>query len=160
MNWKTKMAFGLTAVMLLGIAAAVSASDEVGEYAGFGKRGFAKDHAFMGFGAMIGGGRVSEDLGLPENTTREQAREALWSTRLQELGLTEDSTIRQLHGVLKARQDVVREQRHEHVRQNLGLDESAGCLEIREAVKARCMENPQDCPNRLNAGFFRKGFKR
>lgn len=122
---------GLSALLILGIVAAVNAvTDGLGEqgragvFRGFGMKGFG-----MGKSPAIG------DLGLPENATSPEIREALFQRRLAGFGLTEDSTIRELRLALE-------EQRQGMIRERLGLSEDAGGEEIQAALAEKAGDKP------------------
>jgi hypothetical protein len=96
------------------------------------------------------------DLGLPEDATPEEIREAVWEKRLADLGLTQDSTVGEFHEAMKAKM----QERHQQMLEKFGLDGDATPEEIREAMKAYCEENPDDCPVRMGRGFGRRGCRK
>lgn len=51
-----------------------------------------------------------QDLGLPENATREQISDALWQKQLKDLGLTEDSTLKEYKAALDAKMKTRKEE--------------------------------------------------
>jgi len=150
MNGKTKLlAVGLTAVLVFGLVTAVNATEDEGEH---GRRGLLKK-AFK-FGQKQGEHKANllNDLGLSENATREEIRDAIWAKKLTDLGLTEDSTIGEYRDAMRAKMD----EKHAEMLAQLGLDEDASIEELRDAKKAFCEENPDDCPRKRMGGFGRK----
>ena len=151
MNTKTKyLAAGLAAIMLIGMVGAVGTG--VQEFRKQGKRGmFGGGHGMFGQGpGNHGRPQVDlESLGLPADATREQVREAMWAKKLADLGLTEESTLAEFHAANVARHDErqaeMLEKRTEMLAK-LGLTEDALPEDVREAMKAYCEQNPDDCP--------------
>ncbi|MBD3260076.1 MAG: hypothetical protein GF334_00055 [Candidatus Altiarchaeales archaeon] len=147
MDNKTKaMGLGLTALLVFGLVLAVNANTEEMMDVGCG------NHPQHGFHMRGGMGRPHfklTELGLPEDATHEDVRQALWEKRLSDLGLTEESTVGQYHNALVARN---RERRNQMLFE-LGLDEDATDEQMREAHKKRREENPQECPCKGGRGF-------
>jgi hypothetical protein len=140
MNGKTKLlAVGVTALVAFGLLMAVNATEGMEKRGrmGFFKRGF-------GMGQRGGHGNKTallEDLGLPEDATTEQVRDAVWEKQLADLGLTEDSTIGEFREAMEARRQERHEERLDQVREKLGLTEDATEEEIWEAMKQWREEN-------------------
>jgi hypothetical protein len=84
---KKTMFAGLAVLMTLGLVLAASAAFDRGNPGPSGMRG---NHTAM-----------RQGLGLSENATFEEMREAMFDKRLTDMGLTEDSTIRELKAALK-----------------------------------------------------------
>jgi hypothetical protein len=84
---KKTMFAGLAVLMTLGLVLAASAAFDRGNPDPSGMRG---NHTAM-----------CQSLGLSENATFEEMREAMFDKRLTDMGLTEDSTIRELKAALK-----------------------------------------------------------
>ncbi len=94
-----------------------------------------------------------EGLGLPENASKEQIRDAMWDEELKDLGLTEDSTLREyrqaLDAKLKAEQEnksLEQEQRAQEIREKVGLPENATQEDIMNAMKQWREENKDMFP--------------
>jgi hypothetical protein len=101
---KTLMVVGAAALMVLGVIVAVSATGGVKQ--GFPGKGFMRG----GFERqmVLGNLTMLENLGLPANATREQVEDALWEKELKDLGLTDDSTVKEFREALKARNKDIR----------------------------------------------------
>ncbi len=121
--------------------------------------GLALAGGFGGWG--IGGAGCADrmgELGLSENATREEVREAVWQKKLSDLNLTEDSTVGELREAMEARMQQTRErmqERHQEMLGKLGLDEESTPEEVREAMKQYREDNPDDCPCKMKRGFHR-----
>ncbi|MBU0762568.1 MAG: hypothetical protein KKD39_06040 [Candidatus Altiarchaeota archaeon] len=157
MNGKTKLlGAGLAALLVIGLVTAANAASE-----GIGKCGGGFLPPKQGYGMMHGKntGMLLEDLGLPDDATREQVMDALWEKRLVDLGLTGDSTVSELHAAMKAKMQEkkaeMEEKRQERLAE-LGLTEDATPEEVMAAMKAKCQENGDDCPHKA---FGKGGFK-
>ncbi len=127
------LAAGITALSILGFAAVVNAVD--GE--GLGMRGFG--HALKR-GGNIGGldkTTLLEDLGLPEDATREQIMEARWQKRLTQLGVSEDSTVRDFHAAMKAHQTAQFEEHLAKLKEDLGLPADATQEAVQSALEEK-----------------------
>ncbi|MBD3388376.1 MAG: hypothetical protein GF416_04805 [Candidatus Altiarchaeales archaeon] len=153
MDGKTKLfAAGLAALLVLGLVVAVNATEAAGGSKGFSRHGFMKGHEPVNL----------EELGLTEDATREEIREAMWEKRLSDLGLTEDDTIGEFHIAVKARMEERHqemEERHSEMLSKLGLGEDATHEEIMEAHHAYCQENPDKCPGKMGGGFPGRGMR-
>ncbi len=137
MNGKTKiLAWGIIALMIF-VGAASASADYMRGKQGKGHRGMDP-----GMGGNIAD--VIADLGLPEDATREDVREAMWAKKLADLGLTEDSTVGEFHVAMKAKNQEWRAD----MLAKLGLAEDAQPEDVRAAMKAYCVENPDDCPKK------------
>ena len=137
MNGKTKiLAGGLIALMVLMGAASASADYMRGKQ-GKGQRGMGQ-----GMGHNIAD--IIADLGLPEDATREDVREAMWVKKLADLGLTEDSTVGEFHEAMQAKNQELRAEKLA----KLGLAEDAQPEDIRVAMQAYCEDNPDECPRK------------
>lgn len=146
-NKNKALVAGMTALLVLGFVAAANA---VTNEQGKGMRGPGK----QGHG-MHGEDRadIMEELGLTENATPEEIRDAHWQKKLADLGLTEEDSISEFQEAVKAKH----EERHEEMLTKLGLGEDASREDIREAHKAYCEENPDECPEKRGRGFGRGG---
>gem|GEM_PF-1311691 len=148
---------GLTALAVLGLLVAGDATDDGGKLGlqAFKGKGFMMGgHRGMGPGANLG------ELGLSENATRQEIHKAMWEKRLADLGLTESSTIGEFRQAMQTQRQAMQAQMQEKYTEmlgKLGLDSDATPDQIREAHKAYCEENPDDCPTKLG---FRGGFGR
>ncbi|MFH0860641.1 MAG: hypothetical protein V1921_05525 [Candidatus Altiarchaeota archaeon] len=145
----------LMALLAFGLVVAVNATDDAEDA---GKRGFLHRGPCMGEKQGMNATALLEGLGLSENATPDEVREALWQKRLEGLGLGEESTVGEFHAAVKAEM----QERRQEMLEKLGLGEDATPEEIREARKAYCKENPDDCPKRMRGGFGRgmmEGFR-
>jgi len=89
---------------------------------------------------------MMEELGLPENATREQVDDALWEKRLKDLGLTWDSTIAEYRDAVKARMLERRQEGLKSMREKLGLAEDATEEQVKEALRQWREDNREMMP--------------
>lgn len=132
MKTKNKiLAAGTAALLILGFAAVVNAVD--GE--GLGMRGFS--HAMKRGCPQSGVGKATliEDLGLPEDATREQIMEARWQKKLSDIGLTEESTVGEFHDAMKAQREARFAERLENIKKKLGLPSDATQEDVKAALE-------------------------
>ena len=129
MNRKTKvLGAGLAALLVIGlVATAHSAIQGKGE--GLKGRGMRK-----GFGPLA----MAGSLGLPENATRQQIKDAVWDKRLADLGLTRESTIGEYVDAMEANML----ERHNEMLEELGLPEDATPEQVHEAMEERRGQKP------------------
>lgn len=97
---------------------------------------------------LLGNLTVLENLGLPENASREQVREALWQKELKDLGLNEDSTLREYRQAIEAKMQADQakmqanqEERMQKIKEKLGLLENATQEDVMNAMKQWREEN-------------------
>jgi len=140
MERKSMLVIGLAALLVFGLVLAVDAAQGMRQ---------EKKGGFHGGGFMFGLGEkpvnktaMFNDLGLPENATHEQVMDARWQKRLADLGLTEDSTIKEYREAMKAKMQEKQGQMLEEMKENLGLPADATVEQVREAMK----ENKPDHP--------------
>lgn len=158
MNWNKPIGVGLVALLVVALVLAANATEDLKNpgRSFFRMRGFAFGRAHEGMNKTA----FWENLGVPENATREQVEEALWEKQLEDLGLTEDSTVGEYRLAMKARMQARQEQMQARMQEQrtemlekLGLGEDATPEEMREARQNYCSENPDDCPCGMKAGF-------
>jgi|GEM_PF-2918409 len=78
-----------------------------------------------------------EELGLGENATSKQMREALFEENLDELGLCWDSTVRDFFDARNERKQLMWEERLPIIKERLGLPDDATEEDVKEAFKER-----------------------
>ena len=120
-------AFALTVIGVLMVANA----NEQGKWmlSGKGWRRSGTDH-----NNLLGNITFLEGLGLPENASGEDIRQAIWEKELKDLGLTEDSTLRQYRQAVEARMQASREERLRNLRERMGLPENATAEDFQNAM--------------------------
>ncbi|GEM_PF-2787277 len=144
MDKKKRILVGSSVALLaLGLMIAVNATVNATDTGKQGKMGFGRGswmqggpHQIQGYmGKRTGNLTFLENLGLPENATGEQAREALWDEKLKDLGLTQDSTLREYRQALDARMQAMQNERATKLKEKLGLSENVTNEEVMAAMK-------------------------
>ena len=127
---KKVLIFGAAALLVMSAIMVASAAGQGAWLNGKGFRG-------VGWGRHAPSGNFTglSSLGLPENATGEQVSDALWEKHLKELGLTDDSTMRQYRQALKAKMQANQEQRLQSLREKLNLPGNATTDDIRGAMR-------------------------
>jgi hypothetical protein len=111
---------GAATLIVVGLVMAGSAADPAKGFAG--KWGM---HGGMGKHIFSGNPRAMENLGLPDNATREEVEGAMWAKQLKDLGLTEDSTLREYRQALQSRLQDDRQDMERKIIEKLGLPANA-----------------------------------
>ena len=130
MERKKLIGVGIAALLIVGLVWGIDAATQKGEegcpFAGKG---------FRAKGKLTGEGRAAmfEKLELPEDATREEVHEAMFQKKLDGLGLTEDSSIREL-------KDAMYGHRLSIMREKLGLSEDATEEEIKDALGEKAFD--------------------
>jgi len=133
-NKKKIVLVGAAILLVLGLVMAVNAGlNATKAMEKHGMRGFSKEGC-MRRGFPSQNVTVLDNLGLPENATREQVREAVWEKKLTELGLTENSTIREFRQALETRMQAVRDERIQKLEEKLNLPANATQEDIKNAM--------------------------
>jgi hypothetical protein len=78
-----------------------------------------------------------EKIGLDEDATPEEVRDALWDKRLEDLGLTDESTIGELRAAMKERRQAMWKEKLSEMKEKLDLPEEASEEEVKEALKEK-----------------------
>ncbi|MFH0863274.1 MAG: hypothetical protein V1875_09655 [Candidatus Altiarchaeota archaeon] len=122
---------GAAALVVFGVFVAAAAAYEGGQ------RLMGKPWMKGGFGRQAVFGNLSflEDMGLPDNATREEVQEALWQRHLKDLGLTEDSTLREYRLAVKAKGQSMQAEQGKQLRTRLGLAVDASDDDVRGAMQ-------------------------
>ena len=101
-----------------------------------------------GKGELAGEGKAAmlEKLGLGEDATREEVREAMFQEKLDKMGLTEDSTIREM-------KDAMYGHRLSMMREKLGLSEDATEEEMKDALGERAFNGHKGFGKKMGWGM-------
>lgn len=141
-NKKKMLALGAAALLVFGLVMAVNAvvnATKVMEKQGID--GFHRNGCMQGGFPRHMDNKFLEELGLPENASRKQVRDAVWDKQLKELGLTESSTIKEFRQALEARAQAMGEERIQKIKEKLNLPENATQEDIKNAMKQWRDEN-------------------
>ena len=133
MDTKKKMLIvGAAALMVIGLVMAVNVTQQGIKPAGGGwMRGGWGKHVSTGNQTLMG---LLGNLGLPENATRQQISDALWEKKLKDLGLTEDSTMREYRQALEAKMQAANDERMQKLKEKLNLPANATREEVQNAM--------------------------
>jgi len=146
MNQKTKiLVAGFVALLVFGMLVAVNAA-----IGGIGKqeRGdFSRHDCMIGINVTsMNKTGLFERLWLPKNVTRDKIQGAFWNKQLEDLGLTENSTLREYRQALEAKMQADREERNQKLMEKLSLSQNATTDEITDAMKKWREENKELLP--------------
>ena len=107
---------------------------------------------------------LMDNLGLSENASREQVRDALWEKSLKDLGLTEDSTLKEYKQAIDAKMKTLQSERAanmteklSNIKEKLGLSENSTKDEVTTAMNKWREENKNTTLGEGH-GYGRHGF--
>ena len=126
---KKLLIVGAAALMVVGLVMAVNVTQQGGKSPGIGW--------MKGWGRHMppGNQTLLANLGLPENATRQQISDAMWEKQLKDLGLTDDSTLREYRQALEAKRKTANDERMQALKEKLNLPANATQEDIQNATK-------------------------
>jgi len=99
-----------------------------------------------------------EELGISEDASPQEIRDALFQRRLADLGLTEDSTIKELKDALGKERQKRWGERLTELKEKLDLPEDASEEDVKEALREKRGECEEFYPRRGFRGRRMMGF--
>jgi len=121
---------GAVALMVVGLVMAVNVTQQGGKFPGMGwMRGGGSQRMHQGNQSLMA------SLGLSDNATREQVSDAMWEKQLKDLGLTDDSTMREYRQALEAKMQAASDERDKQLKEKLNLPANATQEDVQNAMQ-------------------------
>ncbi|MFH1126008.1 MAG: hypothetical protein V1703_02680 [Candidatus Altiarchaeota archaeon] len=149
-NKKKILVVGAVFLLIFGLIIAVNAVQGIGKE----KKGIIKGGCMQWGGQKFANKTIMPDkLGLPENATREQISDAIWEKQLKDVGLTENSTLREYKQTIEAKMKADQQDRSQKIMEKLNLPANATQEDVMNAMKQWHEENkymlPKNHPQRI-----------